>query len=74
MWVQVWVWVRLGLRAKAMPTHGGTVAAVVAAVVGAAYTSTRDEHIGQYVHMAHARAGQACVQGWKRTVNVDESS
>ena len=33
------------------------VAAAVAAVVGAAYTSTRDAQIGQYVHMAHARAG-----------------
>ena len=80
MWVRVRIHVgagmgmgevRVGLERCPRMT---AVAAAVAAVVGVAYSSTRDAHIGQYVHMAHARAGQACVQGWKRTVNVDESS
>ena len=82
VWVRVWVRVHVGAGMGMGEARVGlerrpstaAVAAAAAAVAGAAYTSTRDAHIGQYVHMAHARAGQACVQGWKRTVNVNESS
>ena len=59
VWVRVWVRVHVGAGMGMGEARVGlerrpstaAVAAAAAAVAGAAYTSTRDAHIGQYVHM-----------------------
>ena len=58
VWVRVYVGAGMGMGEARVGLERRPSTAAAAAVAGAAYTSTRDAHIGQYhVHMAHARAG-----------------